>query len=381
MLITLSACADQATQPVETAPPDRAVPALSNDGGKQALNQLSSVRWNRTAIALFRSRAGNAGRVHAYLALAEYQAARATGDGRGRQHWHHTRQPSLAGAVSGAAVVVLKQFYPLDATIIDAELATQRAMYGGVGQGAFDSGENLGREIGAAVLVQAASDNSGLTPLPTQPVGPGFWVSSGAPIVKGGFGTRPFFLRSQDEINAPAPPAFGSAAFLAALAEVRAFSDSRTPAQVAITLKWVPFSGVLFNEIAANLIEKHHRGELAATRILALGNMAAFDAIIGCFETKYVYWYIRPTQADPLITLATGLPNHPSYPSAHSCETGAWQTVLTEAFPSERRMLSETAEEASLSRVLGGLHYRFDGEAGLALGHRAGRLALRRGIR
>jgi hypothetical protein len=38
------------------------------------------------------------------------------------------------------------------------------------------------------------------------------------------------------------------------------------------------------------------------------------------------------------------------------------------------------AEEASFSRVLGGLHYRFDGQAGLELGRRSARLALERGI-
>lgn len=148
-----------------------------------------------------------------------------------------------------------------------------------------------------------------------------------------------------------------------------------------MTVKWVPFSGVLFSDIAADLIEQRHRGEFEAARIFAYANAAAFDAIIGCFDTKFTYWFIRPTQADPVITLATALPNHPSYPSAHSCQSGAWQTVLTDAFPRDRHMLAEVAAEASLSRVLGGLHYRFDGEAGLELGRQAGRLALeRRGL-
>ena len=82
-----------------------------------------------------------------------------------------------------------------------------------------------------------------------------------------------------------------------------------------------------------------------------------------------------------MITLAVGLPNHPSYPSAHSCQSGALQAVLADAFPSERGSLDALATEASLSRVIGGLHYRFEREAGLALGRAAARLALqRRGI-
>jgi hypothetical protein len=288
----------------------------------------------------------------------------------------------LAGAAAGAAVVLLQHFYPLDVALIDAELTAQRSEYDGRPRrrSAFDAGEAIGREVAAAVLAQAATDNFGVAALPPQPTGPGFWVSSGAPTVKGGFGARPFFLKAGNEINSPPPPAFGSAEYLAALAEVRAFSDARTPEQVATTLKWVPFSGVLFNGVAADLIEQHQLGEVRAARILAYGNLAAFDAIIGCFDTKFTYWFIRPTQADPVITLATGLPNHPSYPSAHSCETGAWQAVLWDAFPSKFRLVNRTANEASLSRVIGGLHYRFDGDAGLKLGRRAGRLALRRGL-
>jgi hypothetical protein len=346
----------------------------------------SSVRWNRKAVEIFRTRllaggpAPNVGRIHAYLGLAQYRAVLAAREER--QGRHHGRSPSAEGAAAGASVVVLKQFYPLDAAGIDSELAAQRAEYGrrqGRGE-AFEAGEAIGREVGAVVLAQATTDNVGVAPLPPQPTGPGFWVSSGAPIAKGNFGARPFFLRSNDEINAAPPPAFGSAEYLAALAEVRAFSDGRTPEQVTITEKWVPFSTPPFTELAADLIEKYHRRELEAARIFAYANLAAFDAIIGCFETKFVHWYIRPTQADPGITLATTLPNHPSYPSAHSCQSGAWQAVLVDAFPSERRKVNAMAQEASLSRVLGGLHYRFDGDAGLELGRKAGDLALRRGL-
>jgi hypothetical protein len=42
--------------------------------------------------------------------------------------------------------------------------------------------------------------------------------------------------------------------------------------------------------------------------------------------------------------------------------------VLALAFPSERGRLEQVAEEASLSRLYAGIHYRFDMEAGLAVG-------------
>lgn len=125
------------------------------------------------------------------------------------------------------------------------------------------------------------------------------------------------------------------------------------------------------NNLAVDLIRTHRRKDDEAARILFLMSAAAFDAVIGCFDAKYYYWFIRPSQADPAITLPIGLPPHPSYPSAHSCISGASTEVLARAFPSARRALELVAEEASLSRLYGGIHYRFDMEAGLALGRAA----------
>jgi PAP2 superfamily len=369
LLTAIAACTDAPTA-VGTADA-----TLDNRRGPRPV--LSTVRWTRQAIVFFRARGGNPARNDVYMALAQYRAAREALKQTRRSH-----RPSLAGAVAGASVVVLKQFYPLDGAAIDAQLAAQRTeLPPGVSAAEFALGEAIGQTVAQAVLAEAATDNVGLTPPPPTPVGPGFWVSSGAPVVRGNYGARPFFLRSGSEIRPGPPPAFGSPTFIAALAEVRQFSETRTPEQVALTAKWVPFSSVVFNGVATDLIEARHRGEVEAAAILAYANTAAFDAIIACFDTKFAYWYIRPTQADPGITLATGLPNHPSYPSAHSCQSGAYQAVLSVAFPADRRMIDSLANEASLSRVVGGLHYRFDGDDGLALGRKAGWLALlRRGI-
>lgn len=373
--ITLAACTDAPTSARQMQTSALRSAAESNGQFGSANEGLSTVLWNRKGVALARLRAGGAaGRNNAYVAIAQYRAVRAAIEARG------PGRPSLAGAAAGASVAVLSALYPLDVASIDADLAAQRAAApppnGPLGD--FAAGEAIGRAVAPGVLALAASDNFGLTPPPPPPSGPGYWIPSGAPIVRGGYGARPFFLTSASELRAPPPPTFGSADYLSALAEVRAISDTRTPEQVAITLKWVPFSGQVFNGIATDLMEKYHKSELESSRILAYASAAAYDAIIGCFDTKFTYWFIRPTQADPLITLATGLPNHPSYPSAHSCESGAWTEVLSDAFPSERASLGAIEQEASMSRVYGGLHYRFDGVAGLAIGHGAARLGLQR---
>jgi PAP2 superfamily. len=339
----------------------------------------SSVRWNRKTVSLFRARGGDFGRMNAYATLASYRAALAAQAAR-----DDGEHPSTAGAIAGAAVVVLKQFFPLDASNIEAEIAAQRGdpKWPGEENTDFAAGEAMGRAIGAQVLASMATDNYNVESPGLPPVGAGYWRSAvGVPIIRQPYHARPFFLHTTDEIVIPPPPAFGSAEYLAALAAVRQLSDNRTPAQMAITLKWIPFSSPLFDSVTADLAVKYHKNDLEAARIFAYANLAAYDAIIACFNNKYRYWFIRPSQADPLITTPFGLPNHPSYPSAHSCQAGAWVEVLSDAFPAERDMVKAMGDEAAISRQYGGLHYKFDNDAGLALGHTAGRIALeRRGI-
>src|SRR2546426_10668487 len=128
--------------------------------------------------------------------------------------------------------------------------------------------------------------------------------------------------------------------------------------------------------ITRELIVSHHRSDAEAARIMFLMSAASYDAILGCFDAKYPYWYIRPGQADAGIHTVFPTPQHPSYPSAHSCISGAMSSVLTAAFPSERARLAAAAQEASLSRLYAGIHYRFDFEAGRALGRRGAAAAL-----
>ena len=55
------------------------------------------------------------------------------------------------------------------------------------------------------------------------------------------------------------------------------------------------------------------------------------------------------------------------------CERAA---VLSEFFPEQRTQLDTMVTEAGLSRMYGGIHYRFDIEAGQALGRNVARFAI-----
>jgi membrane-associated phospholipid phosphatase len=370
---TMLACADVPTQPGEPAPQFSAT---------KFWEVTASTRWNRRVadlVALRPPANGQAAtsRILTYLSLAQYRAVLAAEDGNDR-----SIHPSSAAAVGGASVAVLSRFFPLDSATLEAQLDADLAgaQWPGARHEDVASGEATGRTVGAEVNALAATDNYLVVSPGTPPVGPGYWVSSAAPIVRSLHGVRPFFLTSASQLRPPPPPAFGSAAYLAALAEVRAIYDTRTAEQLATARFWntasAPFTAGALNLIADSLIETHHRTEREAARILAYANAAAFDAQIACFDAKFTYWFIRPSQADSAITLPIGLPNHPSYPSAHSCITSAIMTVLAEALPDERSNLEGIVEVAGLSRMYGGIHYRFDVEAGQAIGRGAASLAL-----
>ncbi|MGH7461099.1 MAG: phosphatase PAP2 family protein, partial [Longimicrobiales bacterium] len=72
--------------------------------------------------------------------------------------------------------------------------------------------------------------------------------------------------------------------------------------------------------------------------------------------------------ANPAISLAFPVPNHPSYPSGHSCSSAAGARVLAHFFPERTAEVNNFVADAGLSRILAGIHYRFDINAGPALG-------------
>ena len=355
-LAAVLACADQPTSPT-------AVPA--NQTAVKFWDGLASVQWNQTATDLAAVRQVNIFRLYAYLSLAQLRAAEAATE-------IDPHRP-ISAAIGGASAAVLASFFPADVAAIEAALDAQGSapQWPGAKHAEFAAGEAIGRAIGARVIAWSAGDGAGLTDPGLPPDGPGYWVSSGT-IVRQLLGARPFFLSSGDEFRPPPPPAFGSPEFLAALAEVRQISDTRTPQQLQIALFWnqnqSPFFNGPMNALARDLIVEHHRNDLDAARILFLANASAFDAIIGCFDAKYHYWFIRPAQADPGIVTTFPTPAHPSYPSAHSCISGGMTETLAQAFPRERDRVEAMAAEASISRVYAGIHYSFDVAAGLGLG-------------
>ena len=239
---------------------------------------------------------------------------------------------------------------------------------------------SAGQEIVDGLIERANADGSGAIWTGTIPVGPGLWTGVN-PLLPLWGKVKPWFMSSGSQFRAPAHPAFGSAKFLAALAEVRQISDTRTAKQLAIAKLWADGPGTAtpaghWNQIACEILIREEADASFAARLLSLLNRAMMDAGICCWDSKYFYWLLRPSQADPLITTPVGLPNFPSYTSGHSTFSAAAATVIGGLLPSTAEDVWDMAEEAALSRLYGGIHYRFDNESGLDGGALIGTLAL-----
>ncbi len=346
-------------------------PARAQPGGSGAVAPW--IELDLDAIASHRTNPPRAARGLGHLSSAMYLAALAGGEARD-------------DAVAGAAATVLVYLDPDEADRIDA-LADELA---DVDSRAF----RHGRLIGRLLVARALHDGSDVVWTGRPPQGPGFWVPTPPgfvyPPLEPLAGTwRTWNLRKGSQYRPGPPPAYGSARFTAEMNEVYRVSQTLTDEQRRIADHWADGPGTVtpaghWNVIALGLVDEAGWSTLRSSRLFAVLNTAQADAFIACWDAKYRYWSLRPVTAIRRLVRDAGswlsyivTPPFPSYVSGHSTTSGAAATVLAAFFPDRSGALEAMAQEAALSRLYGGIHYRNDNEAGLRLGRQVGGAALR----
>jgi hypothetical protein len=200
-----------------------------------------------------------------------------------------------------------------------------------------------------------------------------------------GFGLVRAWTMTAAEVAAaqPGPPPSTSSGQMAReLEEVRRTVDGLTREQLAVAHRWNDGAGTYtppghWNDIAAEHVRDARMTEVRAARAFALLNMAMHDAAVGCWAVKYRWFNPRPHQLDPRIGTVVGLPNFPAYPSGHSTFSAAAAEVLSYLFPHAAGELAAMRDEAGISRLYGGIHYRSDIERGKEHGVRVGEHVVR----
>lgn len=404
----LLSCSERPTGP--PGPGLQPSAAALDRGDRDRSGPAATLAWEeitRNLVANRKLSPLNAIRLYALHSVADYAAIVAVGQGdedsdaggNGRASYEARR-----GAVAGASVEILSALSPSDADALEAQLTTFGKDASGWTHPQYTRGVSVGRVAGRAMADWASRDGFALqwNESMRNASGPGIW--EGAPAV--GTAARPapagyqfptmtpYFLRAldghsaQSQFRSPPPPTFSmvpGSTYRNNLDEVRLISDTRTVQQSEIAYFWNLSNGTItaagyWGEQAATFIQAGRLDEQDAAHFFAIMNAAGMDATIGCWESKFQYYMLRPSMADPLITRPTlvrpngppnfpyGLPNHPSYPSGHSCVSSASAAVLAHYFPSQAAQLDAQVIEAGLSRIYGGIHYRFDIDAGQALG-------------
>lgn len=347
----------------------------------------AAVAWNEVltqSVAAHPWTPPHAARAFAYFGVAQLEAALELGGGPGEGSTVAER-----AAIGEASARLLRKLYPMEEARIASAIDRIGPRAGASGSRALiDIGRAAGIRAADRVIARALSDGSEAVWTGSVPPGPGMWFSvTGEPPMAPMAGEMlPWTMAQADDFMPPPPPAFGSPEFLTSLAEVRAFSDARTPEMTRIAQFYEYGPGTSspagqYVELAGELIVRDGLSEREAARVHAVLGVAMADAGIVAWRAKYLYWLLRPSQADPAITMPIGLPNFPAYPSGHSSFSGAAEVVLSAFFPADAGELHRFAEENGLSRIYGGVHYDFDNTAGLEIGRRVASLALSAGGR
>ena len=285
--------------------------------------------------------------------------------------------------MAGAASTVLVHLYPDEA----ASVAVLAGQLGDVNSPSFARGVAIGGQL----VARADADGSGAVWTGSVPDGAGFWVPTPPAFIKSPLeplaGTwRTWNLRDGSEFRPGPPPAFGSPGFNAEVGEVYAVSQALTAEQKRIADFWADGAGTVtppghWNRIALDLVRAPGWSTARASLLFSALNTAQADAFIACWDAKYTYWTLRPVTAIRLLHRShlVVLHRHPAFPQlrlGYSTTSGAASTVLAAFFPQRARELNAMAEEAAVSRLYGGIHFRSDNDAGLELGRRVGTVAV-----
>jgi len=234
---------------------------------------------------------------------------------------------------------------------------------------------------------------------------PGHWVPTSTivqqqtPLLPAWGKNRPFAMPADLDCKVPPGVTYSeapSSEFYKQAKEVYDTKNNLTPEQAAIArfwaddpmLSWTP-PGHWIN-ITMQILERDHVALEKAVDTLMRVSVAEADAFIGCWQVKFIYDTIRPLTyirklIDPKWDTLINTPPFPEYDSGHSVSSAAAATVLTSIYgdnfafeddtgskdnlaPHNFKSFWEAAQQAGISRLYGGIHFRAAIENGLAQG-------------
>lgn len=280
----------------------------------------------------------------------------------------------------------------------------------------FDRSVQFGRAVAQAVFDWSRTDGGHEGYLSNQPAGyvpptgTGLWVpassAASARALQPYWGQNRMFVPADAALAMPTLPYTYStlltSTYYGQVQELYTTGRDLTAAQRTIALYWadggqtitppghsISITGVVLRDRKATLA-------LAAEAYARVG-IAVADAFIGCWKCKYQFNWQRPDAAihamiDPTWQPLIPTPPFPEFVSGHSSQSGAAAQVLEDLFGAQTAFVDNThqargvgfeprpfanfaafADEAAISRLYGGIHFRSSNEIGLVEGRKVGR--------
>jgi membrane-associated phospholipid phosphatase len=284
----------------------------------------------------------------------------------------HLSYPSAHAAAAAAASEVLTYLYPDNTERYRSAFsdAARARLDAGLNYPSdIDAGTKIGRRVAAGIIEWAKNDLSDTPFTGERPTGPG--VLKGEKFVYPTAGEwRTFAVVSVDNYLPDPPPTHDSQQIQDELKALKAIPQSLPNLMMA----WTQHSTKTayrwwYEQMALAMFESDLQWDaLTSAHIYASLSAINQDSITACFNAKYEYWQIRPSQLDSTIKTAFPNPPHPSYPSAHSCSSTTYGVVASHFFPQKKQLFMAAAEAGGQSRLNAGIHYPSDDTAGDMIG-------------
>jgi hypothetical protein len=268
--------------------------------------------------------------------------------------------------------------------------------------------ETFGKLMGMAIMTWARTDGGHEAWGPVRrtraiyvaPSGAGKWSATppafAAPLLPYWGENRPFVMKTAADCPAPPPPVYseepGSAFYKDGL-EVYKIATAATQEQRQFALYWADDAGKTptpaghWAYITNDLLKARKADLGTAAETFARLNIAMSDAFVAAWYTKYKLNVLRPVTYVQLVADSNWFPTllptppFPDYPSGHSVQSSAAQAVLNKLFGANTEFVDNThndrgwgprtfksfkaaADEAAISRLYAGIHYRFATDGG-----------------
>jgi hypothetical protein len=389
------------------------------------------IAWYKLSLALVRHTPTYsppvASRTFAYMGVAAFEAAASGSEGMqslaGQLNGLQPLPQREAGQAYDEAVVInaalsslvrdlFQNTGPTGQRVIGLQDAKQRKLAtADVSADVVARSEDYGRLIAAHVLAWSRDDggtlieNMGFPHEYTLASGPAHWVPTSLisqqqlPLLPKWGSNRTFAMPTGKSCGLPAPPEYSedkASPFYAEALEVYQKAKNLSAEERAIARFWSddpmlsPTPPGHWISIALQILDHDKPGLEKSVDVLARLGVVLADSFIGCWETKFQYDLLRPVTyvrrlIDPKWEPLLITPPFPEYPSGHSTQSAAAAAVLSKLFGENfafedrthegdgvrpRRFVSfeAAANEAGMSRLFGGIHFRSAIERGLEQG-------------